>query len=792
MTVIFTVVHHVSFSSLGLRAPERLVTLRQNVPSISPIIPLSAQVLEDLRVTSGGRHPVSAVDILQFSIFEEEGPQRWRVARVSDNFFELCGIVPVLGRSLLKSDFSESRREVTVISHRLWFSLFGGSEEVIGQRLTVEVAGSSPPPGFTPSLTIVGVLPPDLWLPWGQIDLILPVFFGAPSSTPTAPYLFAIARLSDEVPIDTGLDELDQAFHQIEFADRLPKEGRGLTTRIVAELHGGSILSELTLLWLASGALLLVICANLANLVQARSSRHRGELALRYALGANRLEAIRKPLTEAALLAFSGGALGVALVHFSLLLVRSMPASGLPRPEEIELNAGVLLFSVGATLFSLLFFGVVPAILESRNPLSNMLQSISGRTTEGRQMGRLRACMIAGEMTIAVALLVLATAALGSLARLRSIDTGFQTDQNLVFELDIPVSRLPEPAQQQAVSQDLLERYRSIPGVKSAAAANTLPFSFVNSILRYGSASDEQVFRANVRQVSTDYFKSMSIPLIAGRDLSQVDIENGRNVTLVNRKLAEQHWPGEMPLGHRLILPSGTELEIVGVVGDVREWQLTDPPAPSLYRPLAARGNISFVLRSSLGSAPLIESVRSETQQVDEHLIIHSFTSLTERIDRNIGSDRLTAGLLNVFALLCLILGALGVYSVMSYSVSGRRREVGVRMALGAGRREIRHQLISEGLKPALLGTGMGLLGVLAASSLLESIFYGFTATDSNLWLVGPAASQPGGHRRPLDPRVRRRPARSPDGFEAILMGSASVFPSSDPCSSQWIAESTG
>lgn len=738
VTVVFTVVQHVSLSSLGLEQPERLVTLRQNVPSISPIIPLSGQVLQELQKANQDRHPVSAVDLGYYAIPREGTVERWQVARVSENFFNVTGIAPILGRPLLPSDYLEDRRDVALVSHRLWQSLLGGRPDVVGEVIEVEAVGRPASPSFRPQLTIIGVLPPDLWLPWGEVDLIAPEFPETLSPTATAPNLFALARLSRGIPVETAVAELDQSYRQIEFADRLPLEGRSLATRVVAQLYGGQVFSELMLLWLASGALLLVVCANLANLVQARSTRRRGESALRYALGAGRFEAIRKPLVETGLLALLGGAAGMLLSYLSLDLLRSIPAVGLPRPQEIQLNSKVLAFSLLATLTSLFLFGVLPVLWEGRKPLANTLRYVSGRATDGRQMGLSRAGMIAGETAIAVALLVLATAALGSLSNLRSIDTGFQAEGSLIFQVDLPLSRVSEPADQQRVLRELLQSVRALPGVTSAAFANTLPLSFTNSIQRYLTEPGGTLHRANVRWITTEYFQSMGIPLLAGRDLEPSDLNPLRPVAVVNRKLAEQHWPGESPVGKQLYLGDNQSLEIVGLVGDVRQWQLTQPPEPAFYLPLSPRGNVSVVVRSSLDADPVIRSLRATSAEIDHSLILYDFTSLHERIDRNIGSDRLTAGLLNGFAVLCLILGGVGVYSVMSYSIAGRRREIGVRMALGAGQREIRRLLIREGILPALLGTASGLIGVLALSRLLESIFYEFTTLDSSLWIVGP------------------------------------------------------
>jgi putative ABC transport system permease protein len=735
-SAIFTVVNAALLRPLPYREPGRLVHLWETTPreqfnereaSYPDYLDWKAnnQVFED----------VAGYTRRSFSLTGRETPERLEGAAVTDNFLQVLGVEPILGRAFRKGEDLPGAERLVLLSYGLWQRRFGGDPNIVGQTLALNGE----------SYAVIGVLPesfqfapagtPELWATLNPND--------GQVSRRFMHWLNIIARLKPGVSVaqaQAGMGSVAQAIAQGD-----PQSHTGTAIKVVS-LHEQIVGNVRPILLVLLGAVcfvLLIACANVANLLLARSAARQKEIAIRTALGAGRWRLIRQLLTESLLLAGLGGAFGLILAQWGVdLLVARIPASQvktMPYLQGLTIDSRVLIFTVLVSLVTGLVFGLAPALQSSRLNLQESLKE-GGKTSAAPARGRLRNLLVVAEIALALVLLVGAGLMLKSLVRLLSVDPGFNADNLLTMRVLLPIAKYPENAQVATFHQQLIERVESLPGVKGVGSVNILPLLGGNTATfvpegRPAPPPGQEV-ESNIRNVNSSYFRVMNVPLIRGRYFTDQDTDKTPPVLIINQTAANRFFPGEDPVGRRLIYPK-IELppfEIVGVVGDEKVTGLDKAVTPVIYGPFlqSPNGSISLVVRTDGDPNSIVRAVRSEIQQLDPDLPVFDVRTMGQIIDNAPSTflRRYPAFLIGVFAGVALLLAMVGIYGVISYSVTQRTHEIGVRMALGARQGDIFKMVLGQGLILTLVGTACGLLAALALTRFLSSLLFNVSAND--------------------------------------------------------------
>jgi putative ABC transport system permease protein len=737
-TAIFSVINAVLLEPLPYSEPSRLVALwemnrargaRQNVLSPANLIDWKEQtnVFEDVAAFVDNRANMTGGG----------DPEEVVVQYVTPNLFPVLGVEPIKGRGFTDDDARPGAARTVVLSHGLWQRRFGSDPGVVGKTFNL---------GGTP-VTVVGVMParfqwfvrkgsrtaapPEMWSPFALTDA---------HRRRQGRYMSAVARLKDGVTRERAEMELNHLARRLE--EQYPEFNKGWGAEVVQlrDQFAGPIRPVLWVLLGAVGFLLLIACANVANLLLARGASRQKEIAIRTALGAGRARVVRQLLTESLLLAIAGGALGLLLAWWGVELLVAMSPRDVLDLGGVGLNVPVLAFTLGVSLLTGVVFGVVPAFEASRVSTSESLKDGAKGTTAGRRGGRLRGAFVVAEIALALVLLVGAGLMLKSFARLRSVEPGFEPDNLLTMRVSLPASKYKEDAQVIAFARAAGERLAAMPGVTAAGAVNFLPFAGPGSATNFkivgrpdpppGEEPD-----TDVRVTDENYFRAMGIPLLRGRVYTaQESAERGR-VAVVTRSFAEKYFPGEDPIGRQLLVnmkavPNPTE--IVGVVGDVKLHALDEQPQPTVYWPQAelAYSNMVFVVRASGDPAALGGAARAAIQSIDADQPVADVRPMNQFLAESVARARFSATLLGAFAAVALVLAGVGVYGVMSYAVAQRTHEIGVRVALGAQGRDVLRLVVGHGMALAGAGLAAGLLGAFAVTRLLSSLLFEVSTTD--------------------------------------------------------------
>lgn len=729
---IFTVVNAVLLRPLPYPGAERLVQLS---PGQNANISL-ADALRDATPALAASTGLSMWDLT----LSGDGPAASLPVQVVDaGFFTVFGVTPALGRAFGPEVREPARADVVMLSHDLWQTRYGGDPAIVGRRLRLEGYGAD-------ARTVVGVMPRGFVAPFeppgaataAWIPLALPS--GRTIATDSTWYVNrVIGRLQQGATVE-------QAALQVRTAmERLRAEYAGLIDGDAVRASGamglldamvGDVETPLRLLLATVGLVLLLACANLANLLLARGERRRQELAVRTALGAVRARLVREQLVEGTVLALLGGALGVVLAEGIIAVLRVSERSGLPRTGDAGIDARVLAFALVLSLLSVVGFALLPALRATRGDLRPDLaagQRAVGRTRGGRRVGSL---LIAIEVALTLVVVSGAGLLLASLRAVREIDPGLTSDRVLAVELAPPDSRLGRE-RSPLVYDALLAQLRTLPGVRDVAAIHLLPFTQNNWAFPYLAEGhrppvDGPLPAANFRVVTPGYFRTVGIPLLAGRDVAASDGEGGERVVLVNAAMAAELWPGGRAEGRTIQLFGNQPLRVVGVVGDVRQESLERAPRPEMYVPLPQFrvAAMTVMVRTEGDPRLLVEPVRRTIQAANTDVPITGIRPLGEVLEGSIASRTFFAGVLAFFGALALLLGAVGVYGVMAYAVGGRRHEFGVRMALGATGATVVRSAMAGGAIPLGVGLVSGAAGVFATSRLLASLLFQVSPTD--------------------------------------------------------------
>jgi putative ABC transport system permease protein len=729
-TAIFTVVNAVLLRPLPYANADELVGiyLSQGGDAEESRFPYEAPSYLNLKNNNTVFTDVAALSNKGWpaNLTEAGEPERLQGFQVSASLFPVLGVNAELGRTFAAEEDRPGTNRVVVLSHELWQRRFGGDRAILGRALILN----------DDSYTVIGVLPPDFRF-YTKTDIWTPLALTvAEENDRNSRYLELIARRKPGVSIAQASAETDRIAQ--EFINN-PKTKLHARVSPPQDLLNKEVRPFLLLLLAAVGFVLLIACVNMANLTLARGTVRRRELAIRSALGAGRLRVARQLLLESAMLAVIGGAFGLLLANWAIKFL----AAGLPeyladansRVALLKVDATALAFTLALSLITTVLFGLAPALQLSRLRLNEELKE-GGRTAGGRS--RFRSALVIAEVTLAMMTLVGAGLMIKSLWRLVHVDPGYEPAGVLTARIDPSGPNYEEPAQINGFYKTLLERVSTIPGVSNVAIINSLNASMPFSVDEHPPVPPDQQPLAQMNQVSADYFKTMGIPLRAGRSLNDRDVKGAPAVIIIDESLARQEFPGENPIGKHLNFWKSS-WEVVGVVGGARYWGLNGGPIPHIYFSYQQVNWHSMSLRvRGLPGDPMrfAGPIRNELAAIDKNQPIHSFKTLQETVSDLVAPQRFTTLLLAGFAALSALLSAIGIYGVMSYSVTQSTREIGVRMALGAQPRNVLRLVVGRGMLLALIGILLGLAGSYALTRLMTTLLFQVKPTDVTTFLT--------------------------------------------------------
>jgi putative ABC transport system permease protein len=734
-TAIFSVVNSILLRPLAYRESQQLYLIQEIVPQMAKFYPLLAANLPDFRIWQKDCHSfesIAVADSASADLTAAGEPEVIHGVRASANIFEVLGVRPQLGRSFLADEDETGRGRVVVLTDEFWRSHFHADAALVGQTITFDGA----------PYQVAGILPPSFHFPRQLGGNIFPerIDFFEPlnglrdyEKGLIGEFDFAaIGRLKPGVSPERALAELNVVQAQIALQAKEGVDLRAAITPLEAEVVG-SARRGLILLLGAVGAVLLIVCVNLANLLLARVPARMREAAIRAALGASRWQLFRRMLTESLLLGAIGGGLGIWLASLGVAwLVRAAP-SGLPRLDEVQMDVRVLWFAVVLSIFTGAIFGVLPAWRVAHSEPQEVLKSGSLAAGEGRRARRLRESLIGFEVGLSTLLLIVAGLLTSSLLHLLRVSTGFATENVLTADIDMPPQVYSEANVRLHFYNTLLDRLRALPGVRAAGWVSILPLEGEGSVTGIDIPPGHSVSPplANYRRVSPDYFTAIGIPLLHGRTFKESD--RGRNVVIVSESVAARFWPGQDPIGKTCLTEWGPEEadEVIGVVGDIHTVKLDKPPVMMVYVPdMAAPQSASIVLRTSMDPRGAAAAVRQAIHATDAQVPIVALRPMIELVSKSVESRRFQMLLALLFAVCAISLAALGIFGVVAYSIEQRRHELGIRLALGAQFSDLRRMVLRQGMRPVLAGLVIGIGASLVTGRLIESLLFGVSALD--------------------------------------------------------------
>jgi putative ABC transport system permease protein len=728
-TAIFSLVNAVLLRPLPFAEPDRLVWMWGNIKN------------------GGNRASVSPLDFLDYrkenTTFEEFAgsfsipvhlnltgsgePARLTAAGVTGNYFQALGVKPALGRTFLPENEKPGSDEVAVLSYGLWQKRFGGDADIVKKKVVLDGRVCD----------VIGVMPQDFSFPQNA-ELWVPINFDISPGMKQrkAHFLRPIGKLKPGVTIAQAQADTDAIARRL--AEQYPDSNTGWNLRLVSlrEQLVGNTRPTLFILFGAVGFVLLIACANVANLLLVRAAGRQKEIALRTALGAGRFRIVRQMITESVLLALVGGTVGALLAMWGVDLLVTLSAGSIPPTAHVNIDATVLGFTLVISLLTGVLFGLAPALRTMKLNLSESLKEGGRSGSEGPQHNRTRSVLVVLESAVAVVLLIGAGLLIRSLIRLQSVSPGFDAQSVLTMRVDLPRQKYATPDKTASFFTQLESSVGSLPGVEAVGFVTELPLSGQPNDMPFTvegrpALAINDSLDADFRRVNQQYFKALRIPLLRGRNFSEQEVQQSAKVVVISELLASQVFPNEEPLGKRLIMMMSKEpWEIIGVVGDVRHRALEAEPFPAMYMPTYETGWTNLVIRTQGDPTNLTAAVRKEVQGIDPDQPVADVKTMEQWLDEAVAAPRYRTGLIALFALVALVLASTGIYGVMSYSVTQRTHEIGVRMALGARQLDVLKLVVRQGMTLVVVGVVLGLLGAIAVTRVMSTLLFDVTAKD--------------------------------------------------------------
>jgi putative ABC transport system permease protein len=743
-SAIFSVVDTVLLRPLPFKDPDRVVmawsryvndTERRGVHSFPDYT--------DLRDQSQSFSGMAAYTRTAGTLAQAEDAQALEGVAITPEIFDVLGVPPLLGRGFNQDEAKDQGARVVVLTYPLWQRAFGGDRKILGQQITLSGR----------SHTVIGVMPQGWKFPIEDehIDYVVPLQYLTASALKNrgSHFLSVVGRLKPGVPIQQAEAELSAIAGRL--SKQYPDTNMNFTSMSVVTLHSdvvGDVRPALVILLGAVVLVLLIACANVANLLLARAASRSREIAIRTALGASRFRVIRQLLCESLLLALMGGTAGLLLAWWGVDLLGAAGPQGLPHIAEIKVNFTVCAFTFALALGSTILFGLVPALQVSRPSVNESLQQGAKGSTGGLHTNRLRAFLVVSQVSLSLLLLAGAGLLIKSFFNLRATNPGFDPMRLMTMQLTLPRVRYPELDQQIRTHDAIMEKISAIAGVESVGGVNPLPLGGnISSLsLMVSGAAPLPLGNhpgAGYLIVKPDYFQAMKIPVLQGRAFTRADTKDSPLVVMVNEAFVRKHFPNRSPIGQQVMIDRGQgkapPCEVVGVVGDSRHDSLAAPPGPEMYVPFSQdpTRTIDVVMRvASTNLVGLQADVKRAVHEVDKDLFVPAVQPMTAILSTQLAQPRFNMLLLAIFAGVAMILAAIGIYGVIAYSVTQRTREIGIRMALGAQRTQMLGMVLRQSLTLVVIGIGVGFLVALGATRVMATLLYGVGANDFSTYAV--------------------------------------------------------
>lgn len=741
-TAIFSLVRAVLLRPLPFANPERLVMVWEDAAYIGfpKNTPAPANYV-DWKTRNEVFEDMAAITIGDFNLTGDGEPEKLNAYRVTPNFFSVLGVEPALGRTLGPDDDLPEASKVAVMSYPLWQSRYGGNRAIVGRDILLD----------NEKYTVIGVMPrgfqfldPDvrIWVPSGFTPRHL--------TNRGSHYLQVVARMKPGITLDQANGDIKRIMLQI--AHDYPDEAGRLGANVISlsEELSGETRRPLIMLLVAVAFVLLIASANLANLLLSRALGRSKEVAVRTALGASRMRLVRQLLTESVILSLAGGVVGVMVAVWSFELLNQLIPPGLKLFVDLRIDAMVLMFTLSLSVITGIVFGLAPALQSLKVDLNEALKQGGGRTSLGAGHRRLQNAMIVGEVALAMVMLVGAGLLIKTFARLRDQYSGLRADSVLALRTQLPENRYKEPARRFAFYKEVLERVKALPSVTNAAYTTSVPLDWkggTNGITLEGRPVERGInYDANHRQISIDYFTTIGIALKGGRFFNEGDHEQSAPVAIVNETMAREFWPGENPLGKRYKYGGSDSkdpwITIVGVVADLKQMGADVAVKAEMYMPYQQVASQPWyaprdlVIRASVNPMRLAAAVVDKVHEVDADQPVSNIRTMNEVLGEELGQRETGTTLLAAFSALAMLLAAIGLYGMLSYFVSQRIPEFGLRMALGAQARDILLLVLRRGMVLALVGLAIGLAVSLALTRLMQSLLFEVSTSDPTVFAL--------------------------------------------------------
>jgi putative ABC transport system permease protein len=727
-TAIFSVIKAVLLNQLPYQDPSKLVVLSEVSPEgrADLVAPLTYQDWKQQAHTIGD---MAAFRQLRYAFAGGGVPLDVPSVRATPNLFSVLRANAILGRTFTKEEGITGSDRVALLSRAFWERHFGGSPSVIGQTIQLDAL----------PYTVVGVMAADFdFPPSGDIDIWTPLSFDpadAHGRSRKARSLNVVGRLADNATPEQAQQEMGVVAGRlaVTYAD----SNTGWSARVIAaqEQLVTTVRPALLLISSAVGFLLLIVCANVANLILARLSSRRTEIAVRAALGAGRMQIVRQVMAESFVLSAIGGILGLFVAWAGVRFVHALPEGSLPRMQQVQLDGGVLLFALLSSIFVALVFGLVPALQVSRAALRDTTNAFSGTTVRSHSM---LGALVVVEVALALMLLVGAGLMTRSFAQLMQVSPGFEPRNLLAVQIYLPAAKYKNALERTRFYKDAIHRVAALPGVESTAAVSALPmypvgidFALPFTIEGKAAPVNGEEPRADIRMATPKYFETMKMALIKGRFIDERDLPGLPGAMVINETMARRYFGGEEPLGKVVRNPHG-KAEVVGIVGDTKHYGLDREPRAELFMPAYQQmlAGMALVVRTSSDPKPFIDTIRREVQSIDAEQAIRDASPMTEVVARSVFLPRISMILLAAFAISALLLAVVGIYGVVSYTVTQRTRELGVRMALGAGSADTLRLVLRRSMWLVGAGTIAGLVASIGLTRVMSGLLYEVSPLD--------------------------------------------------------------